>query len=167
MKKLIFALLLSAAYPAGVVADDEQMIITVKRMTMETALKIAQATLASCRKAQFQVGVTVVDRNGIPQVVLRDVLAPDLTLEISYKKAYTTLMFNTPLSILAKQARFQLPFSVGKADNLLVSAGGIPIAAGGTILGGIGVSGAPSGEADEKCAQAGLDAVLDDLEMSF
>ena len=33
------------------------------------------------------------------------------------------------------------------------------------ILGGIGVSGAPSGEVDEKCATAGLDAVREDLEM--
>jgi len=46
-----------------------------------------------------------------------------------------------------------------------VSAGGIAINIGGSIVGGIGVSGAPYGEVDEKCATAGLDAVRDDLEM--
>jgi uncharacterized protein GlcG (DUF336 family) len=46
-----------------------------------------------------------------------------------------------------------------------MSAGGVPINVGGFIYGGIGVSGAPSGETDEVCAQAGLDAVAEDLEM--
>jgi len=36
--------------------------------------------------------------------------------------------------------------------------------AGGSIIGGIGVSGAPSGEQDEKCALAGIDAVKFELE---
>ncbi len=35
------------------------------------------------------------------------------------------------------------------------------------MLGGVGVSGAPAGETDEECAQAGVDAVIDDLEMSM
>jgi uncharacterized protein GlcG (DUF336 family) len=34
----------------------------------------------------------------------------------------------------------------------------------GSLLGGIGVSGAPGGEADEACAKAGIKAVADDLE---
>ena len=42
--------------------------------------------------------------------------------------------------------------------------GGVPIEAGGSILGGIGVSGAPSAEADDKCAKAGIDAIKDALE---
>ena len=48
-----------------------------------------------------------------------------------------------------------------------MGAGALPIMAGGAILGGVGVSGAPSGEADEACAQVGLEAVLDDLEMGM
>ena len=48
-----------------------------------------------------------------------------------------------------------------------MSAGGVPIQAGGRMLGGVGVSGAPSGETDEACAEAGVEAVIDDLEMSM
>ncbi len=55
---------------------------------------------------------------------------------------------------------------MGKTPGLVFSAGGLPIQAGGAIIGGIGISGAPSGETDEKCAQAGLDAIQDDLEMA-
>lgn len=49
--------------------------------------------------------------------------------------------------------------------NLAFSAGSVPIKAGGTLYGAIGVSGAPSGKDDEFCAQKGLEAVLEDLEM--
>lgn len=48
-----------------------------------------------------------------------------------------------------------------------MSAGGVPIQVGGSLIGAVGVSGAPSGEVDEQCAQAGVDAVMDDLEMSM
>ena len=60
---------------------------------------------------------------------------------------------------------FTKPFQVAKLDGLIVGAGGIPINIGGTIMGGVGVSGAPSGKTDEKCAEAGLEAVREDMEM--
>lgn len=141
----------------------EPPVIPIKRLSMESALQIAQAAIAQCRKEGVQVAVTVIDRGGHPQVVLRDVLAMDLTLEISRQKAYTAMSFNSPTSAL--ESRFTTPFSVPKIDGLVISAGGLPITAGGSILGGVGVSGAPSGTTDEKCAKAGIDAVIADLEM--
>ncbi len=142
---------------------EESMTLSIKRLKMETALRIAQAAITQCRKEGVQIAVTVVDRSGHPQVILRDVLAMDITLEISKQKAHTAMAFNTPLSQL--EDRFNKPFQVAKLDGLVISAGGIPINIGGSILGGIGVSGAPSGKIDEKCAEAGLDAVRDDIEM--
>ena len=142
---------------------EESMTVSIKRMKMETALRIAQGAIKACRKEGVQIAVTVVDRSGQTQVVLRDVLAMDITLMISKQKAHTAMAFNSALS--AMEDRFTKPFAVPKIDGLVMSAGGIPINIGGSILGGIGVSGAPSGEVDEKCATAGLDAVRDDLEM--
>jgi len=144
-------------------ADDSAMTVPIKRLTMEAALSIAQAAIAQCRKEGVQIAVTIVDRGGHAQVVLRDVLAMDITLPISLQKAHTAMAFNSPLSEM--QDRFTKPFQVPKLDGLVMSAGGIPVNIGGTILGGIGVSGAPTGEIDEKCANAGLDAIRDDLEM--
>lgn len=144
-------------------SGNQPMLITVKRMTLETALHIARAALTECRHEGLQVGVTVVDRSGQPQVVLRDVLAPALTLTVSRQKAYTALSFNSPTSAL--ENRFKSPNSVGKVPGLVFSAGGVPIDAGGMLLGAVGVSGAPQGTTDEKCAQAGVDAVKADLEM--
>lgn len=39
------------------------------------------------------------------------------------------------------------------------------IEAGGSIVGAIGVSGAPDGDLDEGCARAGIAAIGDDLEL--
>lgn len=149
--------------PSLTVANDEAPTLSIKRLTMESALRIAKAAIDQCRSEGVQVAVTVVDRSGHAQVVLRDVLAMDISLPISKQKAHTAMAFNTPLSQL--QGRFTNPFQVPKMDGLILGAGGIPINIGGNILGGIGVSGAPSGETDEKCATAGLNAIKDDLEM--
>ena len=162
MKTPFIILILSGVSTPGF-GNDEKMTIPVKRLTLETSLRIAQAAIKQCRKEGVQIAVTVVDRSGHAQVVLRDVLAMDITLPISKQKAHTAMAFNTPLSQL--QGRFTNPYQVPKIDGLVLGAGGVPINVGGSILGGIGVSGAPSGKTDEKCAKAGLDAVLADLEM--
>lgn len=141
----------------------ENMTIDIKRLKMQTALKIAEAAVEQCRKEGVQVAVTVVDRGGHVQAVLRDDLAMDITIPISKQKAHTAMAFNTPLSQM--EGRFKGAYAVPKIDGLVISAGGIPINVGGSIMGGIGVSGAPSGEIDEKCAKAGLAAVETDLQM--
>jgi uncharacterized protein GlcG (DUF336 family) len=158
---LATALALGAVAPAA--AEEDAPLVNIKRLSMEMALKLAQGAIAQCRKEGVQIGVTVMDRGGHPQVVLRDVLAPDLTLLISRQKAYTALSFNSATS--AMEGRFTQPFSVGKVEGLVFSAGGLPITAGGMILGGVGVSGAPTGEQDERCARIGLEGITADLEM--
>ena len=162
-QKIILLILSLSMLPFTASLADESMTLSVKRLKMETALRIAQAAIKQCRKEGVQIAVTVVDRSGHAQVVLRDVLAMDITLPISKQKAHTAMAFNTDLSQM--ESRFTSPFQVGKLDGLIVAAGGIPINIGGSILGGIGVSGAPSGVTDEKCAKAGLAAVSEDLEM--
>ena len=166
MKKKLIPLVVATSMIllGGAAHAEDPPIVPIKRLSMEMALKIAQGAIEQCRKEGVQIAVTVVDRGGHAQAVLRDVLAMDLTLTISKQKAYTAMSFNSPTSELEK--RFTTPFSVGKIDGLVMSAGGLPINAAGTILGGVGVSGAPSGVTDEKCAKAGIDAVLADLEMA-
>ena len=153
-----------ALVPLPAVADEEAApTVSVKRLTMEVAGKIAHGAVDACRKKGIQIGVTVVDRNGLVQVVLRDTLAPQITVPISRQKAFTAANFNAPTSQLKDRA--ETP--IGRIDGLIMSAGGLPIQAGGHPLGGVGVSGASEGETDEECAQAGVDAVLDDLEMGL
>ena len=48
--------------------------------------------------------------------------------------------------------------------DVVAVGGGLMVRAKGSIVGGIGVSGAPGGEADEACAKAGIAAISDAIE---
>lgn len=162
MGSLMIGVLAVTLAAVPVRAEDQPVTVPIKRLSLETAKAIAEATIAECRKQGVQIAVTVIDRGGHPQVVLRDVLAPDLTLGVSRDKAYTALSFAVPTSQLG--ARVDTP--LGRRDGLMMLAGGLPIRAAGDLMGAVGVSGAPDGAVDEACAQAGIDAVQADLEMS-
>lgn len=143
--------------------DESAMMLSLKRLTMDTSLKIAKAAVAECRKRGFNITAVVVNRDGVVQVVLRDTLAAPLSVSISTQKAYTAANFNVPTSRLIQRSNS----AIGRAKGVLMSAGGIPISASGQLVGAVGVSGAPQGAIDEACAKAGVDMVKTDLEMSF
>lgn len=144
-------------------AEEAPTFVSLKRLSLETAQKVAQGAIEACRKQGIQIGVTVVDRDGTTQVALRDTIAAPITVPISRQKAFTAVNFNAPTSALGDRANTP----IGRFDGIVMSAGGLPIQAGGQLLGGVGVSGAPAGETDEGCAQAGIDQVIDDLEMGM
>ena len=162
MKKTSLVAIVAAALASVPAAAEDNMIIQVKRMSMDTANTIAKAAVEACREKGIQIGVTVVDRDGIPQAVLRDTIAPAITLPISKGKAYAAVMFNVPTSALSDRANTP----IGRVPGVVMSAGGVPIQVGGALLAGVGVSGAPAGETDEECANAGVEAVQTDLEMA-
>lgn len=161
--RLISLSLLISFSSFSIADENEPGLVSTKRMTTNTALIIAQNAITECSKLGIQIGVTVVDREGIVQVVLRDTIAAQITVPISKGKAYTAANFNSATSAMGDRANSP----IGRAPGIIMSAGGLPIQVGGSLVGAVGVSGAPSGETDEQCAQAGIDAVLDDLEMSL
>lgn len=138
---------------------------SVKLLTPETALVAAQAALAHCRKAGHQVAVAVVDRSGVLQVLLRDRFAGAHTPEVATRKAWTSASFRMPTASLANETQAGKPMSgLRSARGVLAIGGGLAIEAGGSSLGGIGVSGAPGGDADDACANAGIKAIADSIE---
>jgi uncharacterized protein GlcG (DUF336 family) len=150
--------------PLGSSAEDEPpLTVNLKRLSLEAANQIAQGAIDACRKEGIQIGVTVVDRDGAVQSVMRDTIAAPVTISISRQKAFTAVNFNVSTSQLKERANTP----IGRVDGLVMSSGGLPIQAGGQLLGGVGVSGAPDGKTDEMCAQAGIDRVIDDLEMGI
>jgi uncharacterized protein GlcG (DUF336 family) len=46
----------------------------------------------------------------------------------------------------------------------VILGGGMVIEGGGSMVGAVGVSGAPGGDADDACAKAGIDAIRDKLD---
>ena len=138
---------------------------TMKQLAPETALKAAQAALAKCRADGFQVTVVVVDRAGLPQALLRDRFAGPHTVEVATNKAWSAASFRNSTADLERSTRPGTTMSgLRNVPRVATIAGGLLIEAAGSALGGIGVSGAPGGEADEACAAAGIKAIAEDLE---
>lgn len=150
-----------AAKPTPEPVKTEPLFVSVPQLSLSAANKIADATIAACRVKGINITVTVVDRFGIPMAMQRDTLAGSLSAQVSMKKAYTAVAFNSKTSALTKQASSGL----AQADGTLFLAGGAPIEAGGKVFGAVGVSGAADGLDDEACALAGIEAVSADLEM--
>jgi uncharacterized protein GlcG (DUF336 family) len=162
MHHKLLPLALAAACTCAPVVADDTLVVSVKRLSLDTAVKLAEASIAACREKGIQIGVTVVDRDGTVQVQLRDTIAAPITATISKMKAFTAANFNAATSAMA--ARADTP--IGRIDGLVMSAGGVPIQVSGALIGAVGVSGAPEGVTDEECAKAGLDKVAEDLELA-
>lgn len=162
MRACLLALGLLAA-PA--LALGQGATFTVKQMTPETALKAAQAALAKCRAEGFQVAVAVVDRAGLPQVMLRDRFAGAHTPDMAQRKAWTAVSFRANTADLDREMQpGRASFGVRNLPNVAAVAGGMTIEAGGSLLGAIGVSGAPGPANDDVCAKAGIAAIAESLE---
>jgi uncharacterized protein GlcG (DUF336 family) len=156
----LLALLIS---PAAQAADATH---TIKLLTPETALKAAQAALKSCRDRGFQVTVAVVDRMGVVQVLLRDRFAGPHTPDMASAKAYTAVSFRTNTTELAEASQPGRPASgIRHRPAIAAVGGGLMIEAGGSLLGAIGVSGAPGAREDDACAGAGIAAIREDIEL--
>ena len=143
-----------------------QATLTVRILTPDTALKAAQASLKKCRDSGYQVAVAVVDRMGVVQVMLRDRFAGPHTPDMASAKAYTAVSFRTNTSELAEATQPGRPQSgIRNRPGVAAVGGGMMIEAGGSLLGGIGVSGAPGGREDDLCAVAGIEAIREDIEL--
>lgn len=141
-------------------APAQEATYTVRVLTLESALEAAQAALDACRKSGYQVAVAVVDRSGLPQVLLRDRFAGLHTPDMAIDKAWTAVSFRTSTTALAEATAPGKPQSgIRHRPRVAAIGGGLFIEGAGVLLGGIGVSGAPGGEADEACARAGVAAI--------
>ncbi|HQY46314.1 MAG TPA: heme-binding protein [Usitatibacteraceae bacterium] len=165
MSNALSRIALLVALASGTALAAEPATISLKALTPETALKAAQAALAKCRADGFQVAVAVVDRSGLPQVMLRDRYAGAHTPETATNKAWTAVSFRTNTTELLKITQPGQPSSgIRNLPRVVAVGGGVMIEAAGSIVAGIGVSGAPGGDADDVCARAGIKAIADSLE---
>ena len=158
-------LLLVAGALAAASALAQSGTYALRQLTPETAAKATRAAFDECRKRGYQATVAVVDRGGVAQSLLRDRFAGPHTVQTAINKAYTAITFRTDTLELAAGTQAGSPSSgIREIPNVVAVGGGVNITAGGTTVGAIGVSGAPSGIADDACAKAGIAAIKDDLE---
>lgn len=162
------ALAAAALATAGLAlpAAADEALVTVRQLTPEIAQKAAQAALLHCRARGYSVGVAVVDRAGLPQVFLRDRFGGAHTFDTALNKAWTAASFRMPTTDLAAETQAGRPMSaIRQIPRVAALGGGLPIEAAGAMVGAIGVSGAPGGDADDDCARAGIRAIQADIEL--
>jgi len=161
----ILGVVLAGALVAGP-ALSQQATFATRSITPEAALKAASAALASCQKSGYQVAVAVTDRGGPPLVMLRDRFAGPHTQGTAQGKAYTALSFKIDTLAFAQLTQAGQPMSgIRELPGVVAIGGGRAIESAGSIVGAIGISGAPGGDADDVCAKAGIAAIADELEL--
>ena len=149
---------------AGASAQDATY--AVRSITPQAALKAAQAALAACTKNGHQVAVAVTDRAGHPLVMLRERHAGPHTPSTATGKAYTALSFKLDTTSFARVTQSgEASSGIRQLPGVVAIGGGWPIESAGSLVGAIGVSGAPNGDADDVCAKAGIASIRDDLDL--
>lgn len=156
------ALVLGLAAPA--LAEDDEGLVTYQSLKPELAIDLARAAMEFCREQGYQVGVSVVDRSGTLQTFMRDRYAGSHTVETATRKAWTAVSFRTNTTDLDPVTQ---PggdaYGIRFISKALPLGGGIMIESGGTMVGAVGVSGAPGPHLDDECAEAGIAAIEDQL----
>ncbi len=130
---------------------------------LKLAEQLVEATQAACAEQGFPITVSILDRNGVDILLAREDGATGASVEVARDKAYAAVGFNNPTSALEDRVE-TTGFGILTVEGFTVLPGGLPIETGGNeLIGAIGVSGAPGGEIDENCAEAGLQAIAPSL----
>ena len=155
----LVAALTATGSPAGA-----QGVVMVRDVSYDMAVVMAQTAIEHCRSLGFKIGVSVVDRGGHVLATLRDHGAAHHTVELAQRKAYTSRVFRQSSKEFSQRLRDNpISAGLGTTSGVVATIGGLPIKVGDETIGGIGVSGAPGGQNDEACAQAGIAKVADQL----
>jgi len=164
MKKLLIpvvTIVFTLLSPLTIAGD----VITKRNIGMDLARDLANEAISICRKDGYNVSAVVVDRYGILRAALRDDTATRFTLQIAEEKANAVVLAGIP-SGQFRDNRGDIRPELNHIDDIIMMQGGLPINAGGSRIGAIGVSGAPGGEKDEICAAKALDKMLERLEFA-
>lgn len=162
-RRLVASVALAVA--TSMVYGGQDDVLSVKRMNIGLAQAMANAALTACRERGYQVSAVVVDRHGIPQVVLRDVYASRFTMQIAEEKANAVVLSGIDSGEF-RANRPDIRAEMNHVDGVLMLRGGVAIRSGGQLLGALGVSGAPGGDKDEACARQAVESLRSRLEFA-
>ena len=153
------ASLTAAAILSATNSVDAQVLMQ-RDVSLRMALTIAETALAECG---INASVAIVDRAGRVRVLLQGDNANPHNMELARRKAYTARTFRQPSSAWATRTEATNSGQRMLADVIPLG-GGMPINAGEDTIGGVGLSGAPGGQAkEEACANAGIAKVAGQL----
>ena len=146
---------------AGSLTALAQGLLTQKALSADAALVVARGALDKCRADGYRVSVTVIDDGNRLKAFVRDDGSGPHTIDFSRKKAFSALTFKRTSGETGKAWAENPP--APNIDGTTGAPGGVPIKAGSQVIGAIGVSGAPGGDKDEACANAGIAKIAAEL----
>lgn len=159
----LLSLQAAAQAPAPAAASDE--------LSTAVATEWANAAIAACAANGYTVTALYMTNDLVTKVALRADGARGMTMDVARRKAYTALKTGktsgefgasvappagAPAPAPAPGALPGLPPGQNVDQNLIIWDGGLPVKAGNKVLGAVSISGAPGGDKDAACAQAGL-----------
>jgi uncharacterized protein GlcG (DUF336 family) len=175
-KTMLIALLCGAALlwdaaaltePAS--AEPSQTTTYHYALPLTLALEAATEAIRVCAEHGYRVSATVVDMDGVPQVALRGDGATVHTGESSFEKAFAVVTLGPIFDFDTSGKFFELlktnPYAprLATVRNVMALPGAVAFKSKNAIVGALGVGGAPGGDKDEVCAQAGVAKVADRL----
>ena len=149
--KLCLALACTLAAPAA-----QPQLITKKALSLDAARTMAAAAEAYARKNNWSVTLAILDDGGHLLYFQRMDGVNIGAIEVCLRKAESAVKFKRAGKVFAGRIAGEPQVMV--IPGAFPFEGGLPIVAGGEVIGGIGVSGATA-EQDAMIAQAGLDAL--------
>ena len=163
MKKLTIALLITTTFTSGIaLAQSATGLISERSISSSAALELATTALDRCRSDGYKVTITVLNRHARTSVVVSDDGVNPHTIENSMRKAYTAFTTRNPSVEMGKRTQPGLAGFM-QLEKITTVEGGLPIFSGKELIGAVGISGAPGGEKDSACAQAGIDKIAKSL----
>jgi uncharacterized protein GlcG (DUF336 family) len=133
------------------------------------ATEAAAEAIKVCEGNGYHVSVAVVDNSGVVKLFAKGDKSTIHTKDSSFRKAYTTVTmgpifkFDTTGQFVEKLSKNPAAPALASIPDIILLPGGVAIRAQGEIVAAIGVAGAPGGEKDEVCAQAGLAKIISRL----
>lgn len=143
-----------------------QGLLPARDLTARVANDAAIAGLEECTRLGYRVAVVVSDRGGHVRASVRGDGAGPHVYDAARQKAYTAASSANSTLVwsenLIRGLRAPDPNLV-HLDGVLIIGGGLPIKVGDQVVGAIGVAGAPGGDIDDSCAQAGIASIQNQL----
>jgi uncharacterized protein GlcG (DUF336 family) len=144
--------------------DQSKQLLTTSVLPVALAVEAATEALRACTEQGHRVTVTIVGSDGLTRAQLRGDGAGPHTIDSSRLKAATAASFRRATADLEAVIRNNPGSTLRDIPDTLLLGGGLPIATdSGEVIGGIGVAGAPGGDLDAACGQAGIDKITSHL----
>ena len=151
--------------PIGAAKAEDEGLVTLKIMTLETATELAQARRSRPAATAATRWPAPSSTASAPCRSCCATASPGPhTPETARRKAWSAVSFRTPTLEMVDVVKPGTPqFGINFVTGGLFIGGGVPVESAGSIVGGVGVSGAPGGDIDDQCAQTGIEAIADTL----